>query len=290
MKILGTGLSGLVGTRCTELLRVDFEFTNLSLETGIDITNEIALTQAFTASDAPWVLHMAAFTDVDKAEMDKSNGQSGVAWKINVLATQNLVNLCRKFNKHLLYISTDYVFDGSLSSYDEDDSPNPMGWYGVTKYEGEKKVSTLNNLGLIIRIANPYRDAWEGKSDFVHKIADRLKSGQKVNSPSDQLFVPTHIDDIAAAIKYLIKSQANGIYHVVGSEALSPYSAASIIAQSYGYNQTLINKTTFKDFFANRAPRPFQAHLINAKITNCGIHMKSFSEGMQKIVKLERSN
>ena len=287
MNLLGTGLSGLVGVRLIELLSPRYTFTNLSLEEGIDITDIKSVEQIFAANDAPWVLHLAAITDVDAAEKDRSRGKDGLVWKVNVDATANIVRMCRKYHKRLLYVSTDYVFDGRKSVYDESDKPNPQGWYGVTKYEGELLVNEMGSDGLVIRIANPYRHAWRGKPDFVHKIMARLAERQPVVSPDDQIFVPTHIDDIANTISYLVTAKVSGIYHVVGSEALSPYKAAKLIASAFGMDVSLVSATTFAEFFAGRAPRPFHAYLNNAKITNCGISLKTFNAGLEFIRRKE---
>jgi dTDP-4-dehydrorhamnose reductase len=289
MKIIGTGLTGLVGTRVTELLSPDFTFTNLSLETGIDITDHTRVHQEIEkASDSDWFFHFAAMTDVDGAEKDHSNGKAGKTWAVNVDATGYIADNCRNSGKHVLYISTDYVFDGKRDSYSEDDAPNPEGWYGVTKYEGEKHIVALGALGLVIRIANPYRSAWDGKPDFVHKIMDRFKNNLPLTSPTDQLFIPTYIDDIALAIRYLVEHNAHGIYHIVGTGAITPYQASQMIAESFGYDKNVVGGTTFKEFFQNRAPRPFHAYLKNVKITQCGVKMASFEEGLRRLVVQEK--
>lgn len=284
MNIIGTGLSGLVGSRVIELMESNYQFTNLSLETGIDITKADVLEKYIGESDAKWVFHFAAKTDVDGCEKDKSTGESSGAWMINVKATQDIAKICRKTNKHLLYISTDFVFDGKQNFYNENDIPNPTSYYGLTKYLGEKSVISTGNLGLVVRIANPYRALGPGKPDFVHKILERLHSGLTINSPTDQIFTPTFIDDIAVAISKLISIEASGIYHVVGSQPCSPYDAAKLIAKTFDISDKLISPTTFESYFSGVAPRPLHAFLKNVKITDCGIKMSTFAEGL-KIIK-----
>src|SRR4030042_6196951 len=229
MKIIGTGLSGLVGSRVVELLSPSYSFENLSLETGVDITQKETVDAYLDRSDSPWVFHFAAKTDVDGAEKERNLGEKGSVWLVNVGATQYIVDACRRTKKRLLYISTDFVFDGKKDVYNEDDIPKPQGWYAVTKYEGEKRVTSLDN-GLVIRIAYPYRASDKVRPDFVNKIIARLKSGESIAAPGDKLFGPTFIDDIAHAIQVLVERNARGIYHVVGSEAISPYRAAQQIA------------------------------------------------------------
>lgn len=280
MNIIGTGLSGLVGSRIVELLSPRHSFEDLSLDTGVDITDAAAVREKITKSNAPWIFHFAARTEVDGAEKERTLGEKGPTWIVNVAATENVVSVCRDVGKRLLYVSTDYVFDGTKDEYREDDLPNPQGWYAMTKYEGEKQVAQLRDKSLIVRIANPYRKKFD-KLDFVRKIIEMLKQGQSILAPIDQLFVPTFIDDIAGAIEKLVHMSASGIYHVVGSQTLSPFEAAKKIADVFGFNTTLVGQTTFDAYFAGRAPRPKQAVLRNDKIAEFGIKMHSFDEGLK---------
>ncbi len=283
MNIIGTGLSGLVGSRVVELLSNEFQFENLSLQTGVDITNKTDVVARIEKSDAPWVFHFAAKTDVDGAENERSMAEKSPTWIVNVLATESIVEACKKTGKKLLYISTDFVFDGLKDEYGEEDIPNPVGWYATTKYEGEKHVRTLGEQSLVVRIANPYGSKHGNKSDFVHKILKRLLGNEEVIAPVDQVFVPTYIDDIARAIKTLVISRANGIYHVVGNTALSPFQAAEEIAKTYVIPKARITRTTFKDYFKGKAPRPFHASLKNDKISKLGVVMSSFADGLQEV-------
>ena len=289
MKILGTGLSGLVGSRVTELLAPDFTFENLSLETGVDITDKASVDGFFAKSDAPWVFHMAAYTDVQGAEKERALGESGIAWRVNVLATEHIAENCKKLGKKLLYIDTDYAFDGKKQNYvyTEDDTPNPLGWYAKTKSEGAKRALALGDTGLVIRISNPYRANPVGKKDFVHKMLERALAGQTISGATDQLFVPTFIDDIAAALRALIRTDAHGIYHVVSGPALSPYEAGTTLAQVFGFDKKLVQATTFTAMFADRAPTPQYAALSNAKIQALGVRMHSFAQGVTEVKRIE---
>lgn len=289
MKILGTGLSGLVGSRVTELLSPDFTFENLSLETGVDITVKESVDAYFSKSDAPWVLHMAAYTNVQGAEQERTLGDASAAWKVNVLATEHIVENCKRFRKKLLYIDTDYAFDGTKKDYPykEDDSVHPLGWYAQTKSEGAKRVLTLGDHGLVIRISNPYRAHPVGKKDWVHKMLERLQAGTPITGATDQLFTPTFIDDIAAALRVLVNMNASGIYHVVSAPPISPFDAGLTLAEIYGYRANLVQKVTFAEMFANRAPIPQYAVLSNAKISALGIRMHSFREGVTEVKKQE---
>ena len=113
VNIIGTGLSGLVGSRVMNLLTPEFRFENLSLETGVDITQKDVVMDKISSSDASWIFHFAAITDLDAAEKERSLGESGNTWRVNVEGTRNIVEAARKFKKRVLYLSTDFVFDGN---------------------------------------------------------------------------------------------------------------------------------------------------------------------------------
>ena len=285
-EILGIGITGLIGSRIVELLSDRYEFYNLSLETGVDITKPETLEMISKATGEAVVLHLAAKTDVDGCERDKELGKNGAAWKINVLGTQNVVNACKKRGAKLIYISTDFVFDGEsppAGGYSEEDVPNPINWYAQTKYEGEKIVQRSNIPWLICRPAFPYRTKFEPKKDFVRAILARLEAGEKVMAVNDQIVTPTFIDDIAYALEKLIDEKAEGIYHLVGSQSLTPYTAAKMVAQVFGYDPDLIEGVGADDYFAGRAKRPFELGLRNDKIRKLDVKMATFEEGLQKL-------
>lgn len=290
MNILGTGLSGLVGSRVTELLNQKYTFTNFSLETGVDITNRDDMLSRITREkDAPWVLHLAAYTNVQQAEIDRD-----AAWSVNVEATQNIIDACKESDKHMLYVDTDYAFDGKKKDgYTETDAPHPLGWYAKSKTEGARRVLAYNK-GLVIRISNPYRAnpvglpaRRQGKTDFVHKMLEKLQKSEELVAPTDQLFVPTFIDDIAQAIDKLVSIDATGIFHVVGSEALSPFDAARKVAKTYGLDESFVKPTTFIEYFKNRAPTPRYAVLTNEKVTSLGVTMHGFIGGLAEVKRQE---
>lgn len=302
MKVLGTGLTGLVGSRIVELLGNKYEFENISRSFGADITDKNQVLEKIKPSEASTVLHLAAKTDVDGCEKDKEQDlkilglkdlkrqqeefrDRKTAWGVNVLGTKNVADACSQTNKKLIYISTDFVFDGTnppAGGYTEDDIPNPINWYAQTKYEGEKIVQNLKTPWAIIRTAYPYRASFT-KPDFVRAILGRLRGGLAISAIVDHIFTPTFIDDIAFAIGAIINSSSQGIFHVVGDQSLSPYESANLIAREFGFISSNIVKTTRVEFFKDRASRPFQLALKNDKIEKLGIKMRTFEEGLREI-------
>lgn len=283
MKIFGIGLNGLVGTRVQELLANDFSFESISLSDGVDITEASSIRNRILSSDARVVLHLAGKTDVDECEKDKPLGKNGKAWKVNVDGTKNIVAACAESKKRILFMSTDFVFDGQKSGeYTEEDEGNPINWYGTTKFEAEKIVSSFPQ-SLIIRIAYPYGAIHPTKKDFVAQLLGRFSKSETIAGVTDHVMTPTFIPDIAQAIKQLILQEKTGLYHVVGSEFITAYHAIERIGQMFGFSMSHVRKTTRSEFFRHRAPRPFCLQLNNAKIQQLGIGMKTFGQGLEEI-------
>lgn len=299
MKILATGLTGLVGSRFSELLGNVYDFDHINLENGVSILDKSAVLNAISSSEASIILHMAAKTNVDGCEEDKERDkeilefknsedrekawvQEQSAWAVNVYGTQNIVGACKKYGKKIVYISTDFVFDGTKKNYSEEDKPNPLSWYAKTKYEGEKLIQDSGIDHLITRISYPYRAIFE-RNDFVRGIIARLEKGESLNMITDHIIVPTFIDDITNALDILIRMDQKGIFHVVGSQKTTPYDTAIKIAQIFDLNASLIGKTTRREYFAGKAPRPFALYLKNDKIGKVGIEMSTFDKGLREI-------
>jgi len=284
-QLIVLGINGLVGSRLKELLMEDFDLIGMDRVGGVDITKPETLTSIREHKDASFVLHLAAKTDVDGCELDRDQGEEGDAWRINVFGSENVAEICRETGKKLIYISTDFVFDGEKQegeSYNEEDIPNPINWYAKTKYEGERVVERSGADYTILRIAYPYRANSEIRKDFFRSIKERLAQGEPVNAVTDHIFCPTFIDDLGPVMKTLISNDAVGIYHAVGQQALSPYEAAILIAEVFDFDVRLVSSTTREEFFKGSAPRPFNLALNNDKIEALGIEMRSFKEGIEE--------
>jgi dTDP-4-dehydrorhamnose reductase len=286
MEVLGTGMSGLVGTRVIELLP-HVKFRNLSLETGFDITDKDSVGKIVSAAREPVILHMAAYTDVDGAEKEKVKGRASLPWIVNVEGTRNLAQAAARFNKKLIYISTDYVFRGDQEFYTENDQPDPVSWYGLTKYEGEKCVASILADPVIVRIAYPYRSAWEGRPDFVHRIISQMKMKKSIQAVDDQMITPTFIDNIATALGYIISHDIKGILHVTGSGGLSPYAAAEMIAQTFRITARRIIPVSAEEYFRGRAARPLHAVLKNVTMAGSGLKLVAFADGLKEVYRQE---
>jgi len=281
--IIGSGLSGMVGSRFAEMFASDFDFINLDLTNHIDITNAAQIDQALSQHPSTTVIHLAAFTDVSKAYSEAGN-KNGTVYKVNVLGTQNIANACHKHHHYLIHISTDFVFDGQNppdNGYIEEDQPQPIEWYGQTKLWAEQKVIDSGCQHAIARLAFPFRSHFPPKLDLVRNILEKLKTNTLHPMFTDQIITPTFIDDICQALKVFIDKKPQGIYHLVGSTSLTPYDLALKIALVFNL-QTEIKQGSFKDYLKTD-PRPRQQYLRlnNAKLkADFGIEMQTIDEAL----------
>lgn len=285
-EILGTGLSGLVGSRIVKL-NPQHEFTDLSLDTGVDILNPPQLESYFQNFPGDVVLHLAAFTDTAAAWQQRGD-QTGLCYRLNVKGTQNILTLCQKYHKYLIYISTDFVFDGAkCGSYVEDDIPNPIEWYGQTKYEAEKLILASGHPAAIVRIAYPYRSRFDPKTDIIRKIIGKLQQSQVCTLFTDQITTPTFIDDISLGLRYFFDHQPTGIFHLVASSSQSVYDLGVTVAQIFGFDQNLVKPSLLSDYLKTPDARPYAPNLAlsNQKITSLGIAMRTLSQGLEQIKK-----
>jgi dTDP-4-dehydrorhamnose reductase len=261
--IIGTGLSGMVGSRLIEQLSGKYNFTNLDLATNVDITNIKQVDQALSQHQPTTVIHLAAFTDVSKA-FEQKGDKTGLVYQVNTLGTRNIAQACKKHNHFLIHISTDFVFDGTKETfYTEADKPNPIEWYGQTKLWAEEEVLSSGCQHVIARLAFPFRSNYDPKLDLVRTILNGLRSNSLYPMFTDQIITPTFIDDLTQAFDLFINQKPTGIYHLVGSTPISPFDLSKKIATVFDL-KTDVKPGSFKEYL-KKDPRPRQRYL---KISN----------------------
>ena len=280
--IIGSGLSGMVGSRFTEMFASDFDFVNLDLTNNIDIANSAQINQALSQQPSTTVIHLAAFTDVSKAYSETGN-KNGLVYKVNVLGTQNIANACHKYHHYLIHISTDFVFDGQKQEpYTETDQPRPIEWYGQTKLWAEQKVIASGCQHVIARLAFPFRSHFPPKLDLVRNILEKLKTNTLHPMFTDQIITPTFIDNICQTLKVFIVKKPQGIYHLVGSTFLSPFELAKKIAAIFDIKVD-IKSISFKEYLkTDPRPRNQYSRVSNAKLkADFGIEMQTIDEALK---------
>ncbi|MFH0979369.1 MAG: NAD(P)-dependent oxidoreductase [Candidatus Roizmanbacteria bacterium] len=274
LKVALTGADGLVGSRIVELLKEDFEFIPI-LQSQMDITNADQVKNIIKGIDFDIFLHLAAYTNVAGAEQQKD-----LAFKINRDGTKNVFEFVTNKGKKFIYISTDFVFDGTNPPYFEDSIPNPIAVYAASKYEGEKIVK---DQAMIVRIAYPYRASFDIKKDFFRTFKSFLEQKKSLKMITDSLMTPTFIDDIAYGLKHLFNNYSPEIFHLVGANSLSPYDACQTIAQQFNLDQLLIGKTSYEEYVKSKASLPKLADIRSKK--NSFWKMRTFQEGLEEIKK-----
>ena len=308
MKIALTGASGLVGSRFFDLLKSKYEIIPISSSYGIDITDAKKVKKVLFLKNPTLIVHMAAKTGVDGCEGDREKDSKKLkkskvlknrevslynldqdAWKgsdsafgINVVGTKNLSDYAQKNKIPMIYISTDFVFDGGKDgTYTEEDTPNPINWYGQTKLWGER---TLPSEHLVTRISYPYGYKSQIKKDFVWGLVDLILNQDIARLVSDQIITPTFIDDVVSALDFLIGKKARGLFNVVGNNFLSPYEIGIAIAREFAVSSIKIETITREELYKDRAPRPFNVMLKNDKLRGLGFEMTDFFDAIQLIM------
>lgn len=282
--VIVTGLSGLVGTRVSELLGEKYDFENMDMTVGVDITDRSQVDQYISESSAESVIHLAAFTNVTAAH-EQNGDMAGSCYQVNVIGTENIARACAKAGKYLVHVSTDYVFDGEKNSaYTEEDTPRPIEWYGQTKLWAEEKVQSILVRYAILRIAYPYQ-ARPSRPDFLATMKEKLSTGTLPPAFTDHIITPVFVDDLATVFDRCIERKPTGIFHAVGSSWHSDFELAQMVNQAFKLEAEV--KPGSLENYLKMAKRPYQKTMkvSNNKIEKeLGIHMKTFPVGLQMIV------
>lgn len=282
MKFFITGGSGLLGERLATVVDPDDELIlshNLNKtpdSVKCDITNHEETRKTIMKYDPDVIIHTAAMTNVDLCE-DKIDQ----TYSINADATGNLAKIADDLNIKIIYVSTDFVFDGKQGNYKEDDNTNPLGIYAKSKYQGEVQLKQNTDNYAIGRVSVLY--GWHNRANFTTWVIDELRKGNEINIVTDQINSPTYADNAAEALFKLAKTDKTGIYHTAGNDLISRYDFTLKIAEEFDLNCDLINPIT-SDKFIQKAPRPRDSSLNVKKIEDdLGFCMETCSESLKRM-------
>ena len=284
-RLLVTGASGLLGNKIVALAESDYLVTPTDITEPLhpnavkaDITDSDGVSHLFRKLGPDIVIHTASETNVDKCETEKER-----AWKINVEGTRNIAEACQKTNAKLICISTDYVFDGEKGFYDEEDKPNPINYYGLTKLEGEKQVTRHCKNYAILRTSVLYgRHPW--KQDFATWIINKLKQNQEITVVDDHYNTPTLADNLAKMALEVGARDLQGIFHASGCERISRYEFARRIAKTFDLETGLIKPIKMRELTAWIAKRPKDSSLSTEKVRKqLKIKPLNINEGLSKL-------
>lgn len=266
MRVLVTGVKGQLGNDVVnELKKNGIESVGVDIE-EMDITDSAAVKKVVTESDVDAVIHCAAYTAVDAAEDNVD-----ICRKINADGTRNIAEVCKALDIKLMYISTDYVFDGQGTEPWKADCKDykPLNVYGQTKLEGELAVVENVEKFFIIRIA------WVFGVNGKNFIKTMLNVGKRpdinqVRVVNDQIGTPTYTYDLARLLVDMIKTDKYGYYHATNEGGyISWYDFTCEIYKQAGYSTEVVPVTT-EEYGLSKAARPFNSRLDKSKLIENG--------------------
>lgn len=246
-RVLLTGSGGLLGSAFTKRTSHMCKLFKLHKGMGdiknnsfnVDIKDKKAVDSIIKELSPTIIVHTAALTNLDFCEKNKED-----AWNVNVEGTRNITLACRETGAKMVYVSTDYVFDGNNGRYKETDTLNPISSYAKTKYEGELIVRELPN-HLICRTSVLYGN--HPRPNFVIWVINELRKGNRINVVKDQYNSPTLADDLADMIIELVNTDQTGVFHTAGSERINRLDFVKKITEVFDLDYSLVNPVNTKD-------------------------------------------
>ncbi|MGP8162817.1 MAG: dTDP-4-dehydrorhamnose reductase [Acidimicrobiales bacterium] len=270
MRVLVTGARGQLGVEVVaELERRSAERTRsrgfeviASDVPELDVTDRDVVMSSIVTYEPALILHLAAFTAVDACETERDR-----AWSVNALGTRNVVEGARHVGAHVTYVSTDYVFDGTLDRpYTEWDEPNPLSFYGRSKLAGEREIG---GDGLVVRTS------WlvgRHGSNMVKTVLSLLEAGGPLRFVADQRGSPTVAHDLARTLVSLSLERRSGLFHVTNQGTTSWFGFACAVVEAAGGDASVVEPISTDELVPPRpAPRPQNSVLDNAALRLSGM-------------------
>ena len=288
MKILITGSNGLLGQKLLHKLRVDNSVDLIATSRGenrvskqsnykylaLDITSKQEVEKIILAEKPDVVINSAAMTNVDLCEAEKDNCDA-----LNVSAVQFLADACEKIEAHLIHISTDFIFDGEDGPYKEDDEPNPLSYYGLSKLKSEHLLQAHSVKWTILRTIIVFGVGENlSKGNIVLWAKGALEKGEPLNIIDDQFRAPTLADDLADACILAANKKAFGVFNASGKDIMSIYEIVERIAKHYGNTTENLNKISTATLNQTAGRPPKTGFILDKSRQVLGYNPHSFEE------------
>lgn len=273
MRVLVTGAGGMLGHVLLPVLEPNHQVIGITRE-DCDLCDEVAVKKVFQSRKPDFVIHLAAYTNVDACELEPQRAKAE-----NEDATLHVAKATASIGAGLMYISTDYVFDGtSERPYREDDLTNPLSVYGRTKLMGEKYVQNTLSRYFIVRTSWLFGP--HGKN-FVSTILRLAGEKPELRVVNDQKGSPTYTRHLAQKLVELIATKEYGIYHMTGRGSCSWFEFAKKIVELAGFRGVQVTPVSTQEFL-RPAPRPACSILENRRLASLGIGLlPEWEEGLK---------
>ncbi len=290
MKILITGSNGLLGQKIIHLVSKDPGVELVATSRGenrtklkegyvygsLDITNKDQVFEVMYGHEPDVVINTAAMTNVDACEDDKEGCDA-----LNVRAVEYLVEVCEQIDAHLIHVSTDFIFDGTAGPYREEDDPNPVIYYGVSKLRGEEIVKNAKCPWSILRTVLVYGVADDmSRSNIVLWAKGALEKGDPLNIVNDQFRTPTLAEDLAMGCFLCAKKGTQGVFHISGDDFMSIYELVERVGKFYGVDTGQVTPVTSTGLNQRAQRPPRTGFYIDKARSLLGYQPHSFEQGL----------
>ena len=289
-RVLITGSNGLLGQKLIDLALAQSDISLVATSSGsnrhpikvgytyqeLDVCDSDALRAAIVKHQPQAIIHTAAMTNVDACESNQEACEI-----LNVTAVASLARLCKEFNIQLIHLSTDFIFDGANGPYSEDDNPNPLSFYGQSKWKAEQAIVASGCKFAILRTIIVYGVAAAmSRSNIVLWSKNALEKGETISVVNDQWRMPTLAEDLAAACIAAVKKEVQGVFNVSGKDLMNMVELVQQVADFWHLDKTLIRPISSASL-NQAAKRPPKTGFVLAKaISQLGYQPHSFIEGL----------
>lgn len=291
--VLVTGSNGLLGQKLTDLYRTLPEVSLIATGRGqdryahpsgyiyesMDITSPSEVYDVVHKYQPDTIIHTAAMTNVDACELDPTDCR-----KLNVEAVSTLVDAANAVNAHLIHVSTDFIFDGQNGPYAEDDEPNPLSIYGQSKLDAEHLVMERARNWAIARTILVYGIVSDmSRSNIVLWARETLLNQKPINVVDDQFRMPTLAEDLAMGCRLIEQKEANGVYHISGSDFMNIYELVQRVGDHFGLSTNEVTRIK-SDVLNQPAKRPpVTGFDLTKSRRELGYEPHSFDEGIELV-------
>jgi dTDP-4-dehydrorhamnose reductase len=290
MKVLVTGSNGLLGQKLTDYYLKQSGVDLIATARGVDrypakqgyVYEELDITQFDEVKiilhkyKPDVVINTAAMTNVDACESDHYCCDA-----LNVDSVKHICAVCNEINAHLVHVSTDFIFDGTHGPVTEEEKPNPLSYYGRSKYLAEIAVMEQCHSWSICRTILVYGVVSDmSRSNIVLWAKNNLEQGKKLNVVGDQFRTPTLAEDLAQGCALAAAKKAKGIFNISGKDFMSVFDLVYRVASFWKLDKTLLNLSTSEGIKQPAKRPPITGFILTKAITELGYKPHSFEEGL----------